>query len=225
MRHPIRDRSLRDRERENLEDLALFREFLAGRGVAQTSVCDSSTGSHTEVCATQDDRSSREAFTKIYLRYRERVYAYALRILSNQQDAEDLFQEVFYRVYTRAERFTEEKSLGGWIFTIAHNLCLNKVRDRKPQEELDDFVLSASGSLAQPPVDSSEDWREVIARAMSLLPIEYREVIILREYEGMSYAEMTEILHTTIPSLKSRLYRAKGRLRELLAPYYNENYK
>lgn len=200
MRHPLRDRSLRDRERENLEDLALFREFLAGHA--------------------QDERTSREAFTKIYLRYRERVYAYALRILSNEQDAEDLFQEVFYRVYTRAERFTEEKSLGGWIFTIAHNLCLNKVRDRKPQENLDDFVLPV-----QAPADSGEDWREVIARAMSLLPLEYREVIILREYEGMNYAEMTEILHTTIPSLKSRLYRAKGRLRELLAPYYKENYK
>ncbi|HET6400448.1 MAG TPA: sigma-70 family RNA polymerase sigma factor [Candidatus Kapabacteria bacterium] len=213
-----------DRERENAEDLALFREFLAGR-VAQTSVCDSPTESQTEVCATRGNRQpheqfSREAFTKIYLRYRERVYAYALRVLSNEQDAEDLFQEVFFRVYTRAESFTEEKSLGGWIFTIAHNLCLNKVRDRKPQEDLSDLVLPVRDTP-----DSGEDWREVIARAMSLLPVEYREIIILREYEGMSYAEIREVLHTTIPSIKSRLYRAKGKLRELLAPYYKENYR
>src|ERR1700733_6670491 len=102
--------SPRDRERENAEDIAIFREFLAG---LSASSGPSATGA----------RIAREAFTKIYLRYRERVYAYALRVLSNAEDAEDLFQEVFYRVYTRATTFEEEKSLGGWIFTIAHNLC------------------------------------------------------------------------------------------------------
>ena len=200
----------RDRERENAEDLVLFREFLAGRTMAQST---------DPVVRETGNREARTAYTKIYLRYRERVYAYALRLLSNAQDAEDLFQEVFYRVYARAESFTEEKSLSGWIFTIAHNLCLNKVRDRKPQEALDDLILPA-----QPAAGIGEDWQEVIARAMAALPIEYREVIILREYEGLSYTEMTEVLHTTIPSLKSRLYRAKGRLRDLLAPYYKENY-
>src|ERR1035437_5320741 len=205
-----RPRSVRDHAKENAEDLALFREFLGGLASGNRE---------------SDERSSREAFTKIYLRYRERVYAYALRVLSNEQDAEDLFQEVFFRVYTRAESFTEEKSLGGWIFTIAHNLCLNKVRDRKPQDALDDLALPAEHGSYGAPSDLGEDGREVIARAMALLPIEYREVIILREYEGMSYTEITEILHTTIPSIKSRLYRAKGRLRELLAPYYKENYR
>jgi RNA polymerase sigma-70 factor, ECF subfamily len=204
----------RDRDRENAEDLALFREFLAGRARAMEP---------NEMLRAKGNREAREAYTKIYLRYRERVYAYALRVLTNEQDAEDLFQEVFYRVYTRAESFTEEKSLGGWIFTIAHNLCLNKIRDRKPQDGLDDLSLPIEHGAYGAPEQFGEEWREVIARAMALLPIEYREVIILREYEGMSYAEITEILHTTIPSIKSRLYRAKGRLRELLAPYYKEN--
>jgi RNA polymerase sigma-70 factor (ECF subfamily) len=192
----------RDRERENGEDLILFREFLAGRSM--------NTGSSAEGA-----RIAREAFTKIYLRYRERVYAYALRVLSNSEDAEDLFQEVFYRVFTRAASFEEEKSLGGWIFTIAHNLCLNKIRDRKPQDGLDNPLL-----YTEPGEDFGENWKEVIARAIASLPVEYREVIVLHEYEGMTYLEMTEILQTTIPAIKSRIYRAKGRLRELLAPYY-----
>ncbi len=200
----------RDRERENAEDLALFREFLAGRTMSENA---------DSILRDSGARQARAAYTKIYLRYRERVYAYALRILSNAQDAEDLFQEVFYRVYAHAESFTEEKSLGGWIFTIAHNLCLNKVRDRKPQEALDDLILPAL-----PATSIAADWQDVIAHAMARLPLEYREVIILREYEGLSYTEMTEILHTTIPSLKSRLYRAKGRLRDILAPYYKEHY-
>jgi RNA polymerase sigma-70 factor, ECF subfamily len=211
-----RSRSTQDRAKENAEDLALFREFLAGRAASE----DRDAG-----VRSKGNRESREAFTKIYLRYRERVYAYALRVLANEQDAEDLFQEVFFRVYSRAESFTEEKSPGGWIFTIAHNLCLNKVRDRKPQDNLDDLALPVEHGTYGAPTDLGEDGREVIARAMALLPIEYREVIILREYEGMSYAEITEILHTTIPSIKSRLYRAKGKLREILAPYYKENYR
>jgi RNA polymerase sigma-70 factor, ECF subfamily len=192
--------SPRDRERENAEDLMIFREFLGGLSINPS---------------IEGARIAREAYTKIYLRYRERVYAYALRVLSNSEDAEDLFQEVFYRVYTRAASFEEEKSLGGWIFTIAHNLCLNKIRDRKPQEGLDNPAL-----YIEPGEDFGENWKEVIAHAMESLPVEYREVIVLREYEGMSYIEMTEILHTTIPAIKSRIYRAKGRLRELLAPYY-----
>jgi RNA polymerase sigma-70 factor (ECF subfamily) len=190
----------RDRERENAEDLLIFREFLAGLSAGPS---------------IEGGRIAREAYTKIYLRYRERVYAYALRVLSNSEDAEDLFQEVFYRVYTRARSFEEEKSLGGWIFTIAHNLCLNKIRDRKPQEGLDNPAL-----FTEPGEDFGENWKEVIAHAMASLPVEYREVIVLHEYEGMSYLEMTKILQTTIPAIKSRIYRAKGRLRELLAPYY-----
>jgi RNA polymerase sigma-70 factor (ECF subfamily) len=196
----------KDRDRENAEDLAIFREFLAGLLLAN---------SEDAARRQEGNHHARESFTKIYLRYRERVYAYALRVLSNPEDAEDLFQEVFFRVYARATSFQEERSLGGWIFTIAHNLCMNKIRDRKPQDSLENVTL-----YVEPATDLGEDWQALIAHAMSLLPLEQREVIILREYEGLSYSEITDILHTSIPAVKSRLYRAKGRLRELLAPYY-----
>ena len=200
----------RDRDRENAEDLALFRDFLSSRAIAESGI---------EALRDSSLQRAREAYTKIYFRYRDRIYAYALRVLGNQQDAEDIFQEVFYRVYARAESFTEERSLSGWIFTIAHNLCLNKVRDRKPQDSIEDIELAIA-----PEEDIGEEWQEVIAQVMAMLPVEYREVILLREYEGMSYAEMTSVLQTTIPAIKSRLYRAKGKLRELLTPYYKENY-
>ena len=204
--HSTRPAAGRDRERENAEDLAIFREFLAGLILINDENADR---------RAEGNHHAREAYTKIYLRYRERVYAYALRVLSNPEDAEDLFQDVFFRVYDRANSFAEERSLGGWIFTIAHNLCMNKIRDRKPQDTLEDARL-----FVEPAPDFGEDWQALIAHAMSLLPVEYREIIILREYEGLSYTEITDILHTSIPSVKSRLYRAKGRLRELLAPYY-----
>jgi RNA polymerase sigma-70 factor, ECF subfamily len=189
-----------DRERENAEDLALFREFAAGLAEGSVGI-----------------QQARQAYTKIYLKYRERVYAYCLRVLCDEQDAQDLFQEVFYRVYTRSGQFEEERSLGGWIFTIAHNLCLNKIRDRKPFEDIEEMTL-----LVMPREDFGENWKERIEWALAQLPIDQREAFILREYEGLSYTEIIEVLHTTMPAIKSRIYRAKERLRELLEPFYNE---
>jgi RNA polymerase sigma-70 factor (ECF subfamily) len=149
-------------------------------------------------------------------------------MLNSDSDAQDLYQEVFMRVLTRAASFEEEKSLGGWIFTIAHNLCLNKLRDRKPQDTLDDLADSGQQKyhaplVVQPQQDLGESWRERIEWAMAQLPPDQREALVLREYQGMSHQEIVDVLHTSIPAVKSRIYRAKERLRELLGPYYNEN--
>ena len=194
------EQNLTDRERENAEDLVLFREFAGGLAEGPSGL-----------------QRARQAYTKIYLKYRERVYAYCLRVLCNEQDAQDLFQEVFFRVFTRVHQFEEEKSLGGWIFMIAHNLCLNKIRDRKPVEDIAELTL-----LVVPGEDFGENWRERIEWALEQIPVDQREAFILREYEGLSYGEITEILHSTLPAVKSRIHRAKERLRELLEPYYRE---
>ena len=180
-----------NRERENAEDLVLFRQFAAG---------------------------SREAYTKLYLKYRQRVYAYCLRVLCDSAEAEDIFQEVFVRVYERSAQFEEERSLGGWIFTIAHNLCLNRIRDRKPQQNIEELGLPV-----MPPDDYGDNWQARIQWALEQLPVEYREAFVLREYEGLSYQEIAEILHSTMPALKSRIYRSKEKLRELLDPYYHDD--
>jgi RNA polymerase sigma-70 factor (ECF subfamily) len=179
-----------NREKENAEDLVLFRQFVAG---------------------------SREAYTKLYLKYRQRVFAYCLRVVCNSAEAEDIFQEVFVRVYERASQFEEERSLGGWIFTIAHNLCLNRIRDRKPQEEIEHLQ-----TLSAPEEEYADNWQARIQWALEQLPLTYREAFVLREYEGLSYQEIAEILHATMPALKSRIYRAKEKLRELLDPYYHD---
>jgi RNA polymerase sigma-70 factor (ECF subfamily) len=211
MELPENDRSsMNDRERENAEDLALFRQFTGGLLAAGSGVDGSSIDPARALLA-------REAYTKLYLKYRERVYAYCLRVLCDEDEAQDLFQEVFYRVYTRANQFEEQRSLGGWIFTIAHNLCLNKIRDRKPSAAIEDVTLSVS-----PIDDLGENWKDRIEWALAQIPVEYREAFVLREYEGLSYHEITDILHTTLPAVKSRIYRAKERLRTLLEPYYKE---
>ena len=159
----------------------------------------------------------REAFTQLYLRYRQRVYAYCLRMLGSADEAEDLFQEVFIRVWQRAYQFTEERSLSGWIFTIAHNLCLNRIRDRKEHSSIDDY----SDLAAETPA-FGEDWSQRIQEALEQVPPENREPFVLFEYQGMTYQEISEVMKLTIAAVKSRIYRAREELRKILEPYYRE---
>lgn len=186
-----RDKQIQNRARENAEDLILFQAFLAGK---------------------------KEGYTQLYLKYRQRVYAYCLRMLCDDDEAQDLFQEVFVRVYERAAQFEEARSVSGWIFTIAHNLCLNKIRDRKPSDSIDNVELSYN------PSDSiGDNWTARIQWAINQIPVDQREAFVLREYEGLSYQEIADILHTTLPAIKSRIYRAKEGLRQLLEPYYYDD--
>jgi RNA polymerase sigma-70 factor (ECF subfamily) len=76
--------------------------------------------------------------------------------------------------------------------------------------------------MVSPVDDLGENWKDRIEWALAQIPVDYREAFVLREYEGLSYTEITDILHTTLPAVKSRIYRAKERLRTLLEPYYKE---
>jgi RNA polymerase sigma-70 factor (ECF subfamily) len=160
----------------------------------------------------------REAFTQLYLRYRQRVFAYCLRMLGSSAEAEDMFQEVFIRVWQRAYQFTEEKSLSGWIFTIAHNLCLNRIRDRKELDRLDDHT-----NLAVDHVELGEDWAARIQAALEQVPPENREPFVLFEYQGLSYQEIADVMKLTIAAVKSRIYRAREEMRRILEPYYRDD--
>jgi len=179
-----------DKDRERAYEIELFRAFMSGK---------------------------REAFTELYLRFRQRVFSYCLRMLGSSAEAEDLYQEVFIRVYQRANQFAEDKSLAGWIFTIAHNLCLNRIRDRKTFDNIDDMRY-----LAAPSVDVGDDWAKRIQEALDQVPAENREPFLLFEYQGLSYIEIAEVMKLTVPAVKSRIYRSRELLRTLLEPYYKE---
>lgn len=161
----------------------------------------------------------REAFTQLYLRYRQRVFAYCLRMLGSSEEAEDMFQEVFIRVWQRAYQFTEEKSLSGWIFTIAHNLCLNRIRDRKELDHLDDHSYLA----APHEFGLGEDWGARIQWALEQVAAENREPFVLFEYQGLTYQEISDVMRLTVAAVKSRIYRAREEMRRLLEPYYRDD--
>jgi RNA polymerase sigma-70 factor, ECF subfamily len=157
--------------------------------------------------------SPDRAFERIYQRYAPEVYRYALVILRNSSDAEDVTQTAFlnaYRAYSRGERPRNAKN---WLIAIAHNVCRQRFRQaaRRPDEvEFNDEV--GDPSLEEERGPSAED----IQRALSHLAFNQRAALVMRELEGRSYAEIAEILDVSVSAVETLLFRARRALREQL---------
>jgi len=162
------------------------------------------------------------AFNQIVLKYKDKVFNTAYRFLGNYQDASDLTQECFISVYNGIKDFKGESSLSTWIYRIAVNVCKNKLKsfERKKDSKtisLRDKILDVKDSNNSP-VELFEK-KEIESRvqdAINSLPSEWKEVVILRDIEGLSYDEIARILQCEIGTVKSRLHRARMVLKDKL---------
>ncbi len=158
----------------------------------------------------------QQAFVELYKRYNRRVYAYCVKMMSARELAEDVFQEVFIRVSRKRESF-KSGNFAAWLFAIARNLCLNALRDSVAHVPLEDVQESLHTTPSEDEYDQSY---EVLRAAVEQLPADLREVLILRVYNGFSYNEIAEITDTKLATVKVRIFRAKQKLQEMLAPYF-----
>ncbi len=162
---------------------------------------------------------SELAFLEIYRRYSGRIFAYCKRFLGNKEDAMDIFQDTFVNFYQAADnKGREMTNLPAFLLRIARNLCLNFVRQNKKTSHLEDYMRYENNS----DFAENDELLGMIKIAVQQLPEDYREAFILREYEGMSYQEIAEFLNISLPLVKIRIFRAKEKLREILAPYISE---
>ncbi|MCG3150122.1 MAG: ECF RNA polymerase sigma factor SigW [Verrucomicrobiae bacterium] len=152
------------------------------------------------------------ALDELMRRYKHPVINFCYRLLGNATDADDIAQETFVRLYQNRAKLDPAKKLTTWLFAVARNLCLDRLRyrHRHPTEPLD----TAPDHIAPATVD--KELGEQIAAAVAQLPEDQRTALILAEYHGQSYAEIAAVLKSTEKSVESRLYRAKQTLREKL---------
>jgi len=158
------------------------------------------------------------------LEYIDSLYRYAMVLTRNRTDAEDLVQETYVRAIEAYGRLRENSNVKGWLFTILRNLWLNQLRRVRsgPQFLEGDgeihVVEGIAGNLpdAHSVLEGQEDARRVRA-AIGQLPSEFQEVLILREFEDLSYQEIATITNCPAGTVMSRLARARGKLRVLLA--------
>lgn len=170
------------------------------------------------------------AYDELVRRYKDRLYGFVQQMVRNPPLAEDVVQETFVRLWQHRMSYRTIARFSTWIYTIAANLVRSHMRkqsrmktvDLEPREAGDRTIELPDGGR---PVDEIVEGRmtvEKVRRAMDQLPEEFREVIILREIEELSYEEIVELLDLPLGTVKSRINRARGRLRELLARDFQE---
>jgi RNA polymerase sigma-70 factor (ECF subfamily) len=172
------------------------------------------------------------AFAELVERFQHRLVAVMNHVVGSTDEAEDLAQEVFLRVYRVRKKYRPRAKFSTWLFTIANNLALNALRDRKRrpvlplevQESGSSPGIRTPGAAAtrdQPPAHGlqQQELADVIRRALDGLNERQRVAIVLNKFEDMNYAEIAQVMALTTKAVKSLLSRARMKLREALQGY------
>jgi len=176
-----------------------------------------------------------QAFNRLVDRWHKPIYNFILRDLNNRDEADDLTQQVFVRVYRSLHRLKRRESFSTWIYQIAANLCRDviKQRRRRTMVSLESMqengvldvaahaVLTLQPDAAQHPdqVVNRSQLREILQKALQEIPEEQRVVVIMKEYQGLKFTEIAEALGAPVNTVKSRLYYGLSALRKTLAKW------
>ena len=172
-------------------------------------------------------RGDMLAFEELVARHRDKIYARALSMMRNEQEAIDLSQEAWVKGWQRLKQFQGESSFGTWMTRIIINLCLDQLRKQKRQrtESIEAMTEESGGVERHMPVLTvnptagleRQELRQRIDRALSQLSYEHRTVLVLHEFEEMEYKQIAKTMECSIGTVMSRLFYARRKLAALLA--------
>lgn len=181
-------------------------------------------------------RKSKEgderAFGELISRYESKVYSLALKMVRNPEDAEDVLQDTFLRAYRGIKSFQGASTFSTWVYRITANSALMRLRKKQLPtvsiEDADERETPVNIADWTPgPVEQllNRELQQVMDEAIQALPPEFRQVFVLRDIEEMSNAEVADILDLSVAAVKSRLHRARLKVRNRIAGYFSENAK
>jgi RNA polymerase sigma-70 factor (ECF subfamily) len=169
---------------------------------------------------------SQEAFGDLVVRYQRPIFGLIVRMVRNQATAEELAQDVFIKAYRNLASFDRRRKFSSWLFKVAHNATIDHLRRRQldtvPLEPQEDEGPRLAELLAGPEREGPEsvamrsELTEQLEAAMAELRPEHREILLLRFRQGLSYAELAEVLDLALGTVKTHLHRARKRLAKLL---------
>ena len=176
------------------------------------------------------------AFEQLVTRHQERILSTLIHFTDSLQQAEELTQEVFLKVYEARLRYEPTAKFTTWLYRIVRNEGLNAVRHKKRHPErylnasppadgaganAEEILLAKSGYMPARQYDAKEE-REMVHLALKSLDPRQREAILYQHVEEMDYSQIAQVMEMTVPAVKSLLYRARRRLAEILTPYMSE---
>ncbi len=186
-------------------------------------------------CVERTLRGDTAAYQELVERYERRAFAVALSVLGNPEDAKDVAQDAFLRVYQKLDTFKGESAFYTWLYRIVFNLAVDLSRKRyrtreigfasKPQDrdgpQLDSISHSEHSAALATPIEASlrSELGSKIDAALSELSPEHRAVIVLREFDGLSYSEIADSVGISKGTVMSRLHHARKRLQKALAEF------
>ena len=178
-------------------------------------------------------KGDMRAYDELVIRHRGRIYAMIRNMVKNEADAWDLSQDAFIKAWQALPRFEARARFSTWLFRIAHNVVYDWVRKRKIESsgELNDEIfdrskIDASARTAPAIIESPDDalsnteLRDKIEIALTKLSAEHREAVMLKDVQGLSYKEISEVMDCTLGTVMSRLFYARQKLQILLKDEY-----
>lgn len=164
----------------------------------------------------------QEAFERLVAAYTPRVYSLVRQILRNATEAEDVTQEVFFKVFAKLASFREDSAFYTWLYRVAVNAATDHLKKRRHDRTIlvEDVATLPVVDLAETPAEefSRQDLRGAVREAMARLPEKFRTILVLRELEGLAYEEIADVLAISLGTVESRIFRAREKLKKLLAP-------
>jgi RNA polymerase sigma-70 factor (ECF subfamily) len=162
-------------------------------------------------------RGNDKAFGELVTRYQSPVLNLAFRFLGDPQEAKDIAQDTFLRVFEAADRYQPTTQFKSFVFRIARNLCVDHIRRKKPVY-MDELPERAGSSDPLSELER-EQLSEALSRALLTLPESQRMAVLLHHFEGLKYSEIAEVMETSVSAVESLLVRAKRALREKMKPF------
>lgn len=171
-------------------------------------------------------KGDQGAFAELVDLYKDKLFHLGYRMLSNRHEAEDVVQETFLRVHKNWSRYDDKQKFSTWIYRIATNLCIDRLRKRKPsyyldaemndQEGMDGYTLFPGDDKTPETEYLLSETQRTIHQAIAGLPAKYKSVIILRYLQEMSLQEISEVLDMPVTTVKTRVHRGREFLRKKL---------
>ncbi len=163
------------------------------------------------------------AFDEIYEKFKLPLYRFCLRMISDEESALDIVQDVFLKLYENINSVETISSLSSLLFKMARNRCLNFLHDKKVKIEIEQVEINFESEIEKE--FEIKEARENLQKVLNMLDDDYREILILREWNGFSYDEIASILGTTVPAVKSKLFKARKKLTEIYKKLYGDEIK